>query len=107
MSDTIQGVFAKYKIEKNDGTPVDSEACYFVLRLDTDSAARDAMRRYAELCDLSLARDIVRCCDWLEDPPDCTCGGGRDSDVICPFHDGGMFGHPVWSHGAAEARDDE
>lgn len=41
-------LFQKYKIEKTDGTPVDPEAQYFVLRLDTDPYAREAMWEYIE-----------------------------------------------------------
>jgi hypothetical protein len=40
----------KYKIEKTDGTPVDPDALYFVLRYDfktKDNFARAALRKYA------------------------------------------------------------
>lgn len=94
-----QGVFGKYILSKADGSPVDESACYFVLRLDTDPAARKAARVYAENCsNEKLAEGLLRCLDWLDDPPPCNCGG-RDRDIICPFHDGGFFGHPVWQHG--------
>ncbi len=100
---TTNGVRMKYIIEKADGSDVDPNACYFILRLDADEqhgeACRKAMRVYADECgNQALADDINACLDWLDDPPKCTCGGGRDRDVICPFHDGGMFGHPVWRH---------
>lgn len=39
-------LFQKYEIEKTDGTPVDPEAMYFVLRVDTDPAARTALATY-------------------------------------------------------------
>ncbi len=95
-----QGVFPKYTISKSDGSPVDASACYFVLRLDEDPAARAAMRTYAVACgNEQLAEGINRCLDWLDDPPVCTCSGGRDSDEMCLFHDGGFLGHPVWTHG--------
>ena len=98
-----QGIYGKYKLEKADGSPVDPDACYFVLRLDTDEAARAAMRVYASKCGNEKLRDsITECVEWLDDPPGCTCGGGRDMDVTCPFHDGGMLGHPVWRHGGDE-----
>lgn len=42
------GIYGKYRIEKTDGTPLDPKASYFVLRLDTDGAAREAMRTYAQ-----------------------------------------------------------
>jgi hypothetical protein len=41
------GLYAKYNITKADGTPTDSGADYFVLRLDTDFAARLALFTYA------------------------------------------------------------
>jgi len=40
-------LFNKYKIEKTDGSPVDPKAEYFVLRIDTDPAARKALAAYA------------------------------------------------------------
>lgn len=97
----MTGIRMKYKVQKADDTPVDPEACYFVLRLDKDPAARSAMRTYAEHCDnTELAEDITRCLDWLDAPPPCICGGGRDAGIHCPFHDGhGVRGHPVWRHG--------
>ena len=32
----MKGLYNKYTITKTDGTPIDSNADYFVLRLDTD-----------------------------------------------------------------------
>ncbi|KKM87477.1 hypothetical protein LCGC14_1268540 [marine sediment metagenome] len=99
VSNMKRGVFGKYILSKADGSDVDCNACYFVLRLDEDPAAQEAMRVYAAKCgNRKLANDITRCLDWLDAPPVCTCGGGRDSDEICMFHDGGFFGHPVWRH---------
>jgi len=37
----------KYVIAKKDGSPVDDGACYFVLRLDEDPCAREAIETYA------------------------------------------------------------
>ena len=101
MTDTDKlGVYGKYILKKANGGPLDSEACYFILRLDTDKVARQAMRVYAEECgNQQLSADIKRCLNWLDDPPACTCGGGRDTDVLCPFHDGSYWGHPVWTYG--------
>jgi hypothetical protein len=93
-----KGVFMKYKLEKADGSPVDSDACYFILRLDKDKAARIAARTYAAHCgNDNLRDDIYACCDWLDNPPACTCGG-RDMDITCSFHDGPsrIHPHPVW-----------
>ena len=39
-------LFNKYTITKTDGSPVDPHAQYFVLRLDTDPHAREAMMAY-------------------------------------------------------------
>ena len=65
-----KGVFGKYIIQKASGRPLDPEACYFVLRLDTDHAARRAMAQYARSCrreNPRLARDIEACICELED----------------------------------------
>ena len=43
-----QGLYNKYFITKRSGKPVDPEAVYFVLRLDTDPVARKAARTYAK-----------------------------------------------------------
>ena len=40
-------LFPKYNVTKNDGSPVDPNAQYFVLRIDTDPAARKAVLRYS------------------------------------------------------------
>lgn len=42
-----QGIYNKYTITKTDGSPVDPNAQYFVLRLDTDENARLAVINYA------------------------------------------------------------
>lgn len=42
-------LYSKYIIIKTDGSPIDEKADYFVLRLDTDPAAREAMLKYAEI----------------------------------------------------------
>lgn len=57
----MKGLHKKYIIQKTDGTPIDSKADYFVLRLDTDSAAREAMLKYADAIrsdNKQLAEDI-------------------------------------------------
>lgn len=48
-----QGWYLKYNIEKSDGSPMDPEADYFVLRLDKDPHARKAADAYAK----SVARE--------------------------------------------------
>lgn len=44
------GLYDKYEIRKRDGSPVDPNAKYFVLRLDTDRFAIGAAQRYSKLC---------------------------------------------------------
>ncbi len=54
-------LFNKYEVKKRDGTPVDPEAVYFVLRLDTDPFARLAAWTYVGGCENTypeLARDL-------------------------------------------------
>ena len=51
----------KYRIVKIDGSPIDPEAIYFPLRLDTDPYAREAARFYADRIEAKnpkLAADI-------------------------------------------------
>ena len=58
-----KGLYGKYEIKKTDGTPVDPEAVYFTLRLDTDPHARAAIRAYIESCrdeEPDLARDLEK-----------------------------------------------
>lgn len=98
MREKQKGVFMKYILRKADGSPIDEQACYFVLRLDTDKAARHAMLTYAgHILNRELAADIVKCVDWLNDPPRCTCAGRNDGITICPLHDS-LF-DPVWRYG--------
>jgi hypothetical protein len=46
---TPQGLDSKYIIAKTDGSPVDPGADYYLLRLDSDPAARWAAIHYADL----------------------------------------------------------
>jgi hypothetical protein len=43
-----KGIYKKYIVQKADGTPIDKNADYFPLRLDTDRHARSAAKAYAE-----------------------------------------------------------
>jgi hypothetical protein len=55
------GWYNKYKIEKTDGSKLDPNACYFVLRLDKDPVARKAMLVYATTVeDSQLGADIMQ-----------------------------------------------
>jgi hypothetical protein len=42
----MKGFYQKYKIEKVNGTPIDSGAEYFVLRIDKDPHALKALYTY-------------------------------------------------------------
>lgn len=80
-----RGIYGKYVISKADGSEIDPEACYFVLRLDTDGAARKAMGQYARSCRKEnplLAERIRDCVSELEN--------GRGGYAI--FSD-------IWRHG--------
>lgn len=45
----MKGLYDKYIIIKTDGEPVDPNAVYFVLRLDTDSFARRTILKYIDI----------------------------------------------------------
>ena len=90
-----QGIYGKYIITRSDGRAIDPEACMFVLRLDTDPAARRAMTQYARSCrkvNEDLANDIEKCIAELETLP-CGC-----REAHCPhervFSDVWRYGEP-------------
>jgi len=59
----MKGLYQKYIIQKADGTPIDLNADYFVLRLDTDKYAREALKFYGSAIyqdNPELAYDIFR-----------------------------------------------
>lgn len=57
----MEGLYGKYKITKADGSEVDPEADYFVLRLDKDPAARAAIFKYASYTEnQELAEDLLK-----------------------------------------------
>ena len=70
----------KYVISKKDGSEVDSNAVYFVLRLDEDPHARVAARMYAESVreeNSELANDIcIKISQYCEKCENCD-GTGR------------------------------
>lgn len=47
MKTKTTGLFKKYHITKMDGSPMNPDAVYFVLRLDTDPHAEKAVKTYA------------------------------------------------------------
>ncbi len=61
----MSNLFNKYNIEKQDGSPVDPNAQYFVLRIDTDPAARYALNAYALFVfktDPKFSRELL---EWI------------------------------------------
>ena len=44
----MKGLYRKYKIEKSDGSPIDENAAYFILRYDKDIFAMIALKAYAD-----------------------------------------------------------
>ena len=61
--ETPDKLYNKYCVTKEDGSPVDPDAQYFVLRLDTDECARQAAAKYALCCESKgiqrgLSRDL-------------------------------------------------
>ena len=44
----MKKLYHKFIIQKSNGKPIDPLAQYFVLRIDTDHAARRAMLTYAD-----------------------------------------------------------
>jgi hypothetical protein len=62
-----QGLHDKYIVTKVDGSPVDPEAQYFVLRLDTDPSARLALRTYITQCAYKRPQLALDLKHWLRD----------------------------------------
>jgi hypothetical protein len=60
----MTGLFKKYIVKKADGSDVDPDAQYFVLRVDTDDDARFALATYARWQpDEDLRTDLLA---WVE-----------------------------------------
>jgi len=62
----IKGLYNKYIVLKSDKTPIDPNADYFLLRLDTDEDARCALRFYANRIENEnpvLAKELRDRCD--------------------------------------------
>lgn len=79
MINNTGGLFGKYIISKADGTPIDPTADYFVLRLDTDEAARAALEIYIHATDNSeLAKDLWNKLDSYRCLSDKAEGGGDE-----------------------------
>lgn len=70
MENEPKGLYPKYKIVKTDGTPMDPNAKYFTVRIDTDRHARAAVRAYIESCrdeNPELAMDLEEVLEGLSD----------------------------------------
>ena len=96
-----EGFKMKYVVSKADGSPIDPEACYFVLRLDTDHAARAAMWTYAGVVgNVELSEDIAVCLNELAGRRDCNCREAHcEHEVI-------FSESRVWRHGGAAAAEE-
>lgn len=67
------GLYRKYRVEKTDGSPVDRNAQYLVLRIDTDEHARKAALAYAKAVrsgNEDLATEIT---SWVRTHTPCGC----------------------------------
>lgn len=66
------GLYGKYEIRKKNGEPVDPNAVYFTLRIDTDPHAVAAILAYIESCreeNPNLAGDLEQLLRDLERIP--------------------------------------
>ena len=72
----MKHLYNKYKIEKADGSPVDPDAMYFVLRIDTDPHACVALRAYARSIRASDPDFADELDEWIE---------SRPRELYCPF----------------------
>lgn len=72
MGDKDKGLYLKYKIEHMDGTPVDSDGQYFVLKLNSeDLAHREASREAAKCYSAEVRHSMPSLADDLEELLDC------------------------------------
>lgn len=65
----MSNLYQKYTVSKTDGEPIDPDARYFVLRIDTDPAARRALQAYISnirVRDPEFAKQLA---DWLGTTP--------------------------------------
>lgn len=59
-------LYRKYDIKKTNGNPVSPNAQYFVLRIDTDPAARVALLAYADEVDYSEPEFACQIRGWVQ-----------------------------------------
>jgi len=60
------GLYNKYVIAKESGEPLDPDAEYFVLRIDSDPAARMALRYFCLYCAAELAAELQHLLERLD-----------------------------------------
>lgn len=66
-SKPVQTLYQKYEIVKKGGEPVDPEGQYFVLRIDTDYAARVALLVYANHLEGTAGSEFAnQLRDWVK-----------------------------------------
>lgn len=64
-----EGLYGKYIVTKTSGEPIEPQAQYFVLRIDTDIHARKALVAYARSIreeNEPFTRALI---EWLENVP--------------------------------------
>ncbi len=66
----MSNLYHKYNVTKADESPVDSGAQYFVLRIDTDVHARQALRLYADCIEEDDPAFAVQLRDWVAEYSD-------------------------------------
>lgn len=74
-------LYKKYVVTKTSGEPINPEAQYFILRIDTDVHARIALRAYIKSIraeNMELARDLI---NWLGESHD-TEAGNKEIEII-------------------------
>jgi hypothetical protein len=98
----MSGLFNKYIVQKSDGSPIDPNAQYFVLRVDTDPAARAALKVYAAYVDEdqpNFSDELYRWVDKYDSAPNT----GLQSDG-CPECGAKFYHAPSCSHFAKNKR---
>ena len=61
----VEGLYAKYRVLKADGSPTDPNAQYFVLRVDADLHARRAVLAYADSVEHDAPRFAAQLRQWV------------------------------------------
>lgn len=69
----MSDLYHKYIVSKSDGSPVDPDAQYFLLRIDTDPAAQIALLVYADRIEAEDTALAVQLRAWVS-----SARGGRE-----------------------------